>query len=322
MRLPLLLAASLAAALFAGCLGGGGQTMSAREGLEDAHSAAEAWADGEDLELLGVVAIEPFKHIRYEDQDGEYEAEFVTHLDSNPGDGRAPGWAYSFYTGERCVSIVLAAGLGVLAEGYETCDGDVDALPDWSVDSDEVAEILEGHDEWPDLGEDGTYFWGLFNEDGTALWAVGGEGEDGETAYAAVDASSGEVIEIVHEVEGDIEAIFEAEAEVEATETGGSDMDGESMPYLGPGDEMVAELDLDGMGRIDVQVGANAIVSTMTLTVEGPYGQVAEDEIGGVATGVSQQGRTYDDLPAGHYTILLTASGAAVLPELTAYAEW
>jgi hypothetical protein len=326
MRLPLILAAVLVAALSAGCLGAGGQTMTAREGLEDAKSAAEAWADGEDLELLGVVAIEPFKHIRYESDDGDYEAEYVTHLDGNPGDGRAPGWAYGFYTGERCVSIVLAAGLGVLAEGYETCDEDMDPMPDWSVDSDEVAQILADEEDWPDLGEDGTYFWALYGDEGDALWVVGGSGEDGETAFASVDADSGEVLEIVHEAEGDIDAIFDAEAEAQAQAEveprGGSDQDSDSREAMTIGDELVVEVDLGGMGRIDADVSANLIVNGMTLTVEGPYGEVAEDEIGGTLVGISQQGRSYSDLPAGHYTVTLTAGGSAVLPTLDAYAEW
>lgn len=324
MRLPLTLVAVLLAALVAGCLGGPGQTMTAREGLDDARSAAEAWADGEDLDLIGLVAVEPFKHIQYESDDGDYEAEYVTHLDGNPGDGRAPGWAYGFYTGERCVSIVLAAGIGVLAEGWETCDEDVDSMPDWSVDSDEVAEILQGHDEWPDLGDDGTYFWGLFNEDGDALWAVGGSGEDGETVFASVDADSGEVLEIVHEVEGDIEAIFDAEAETTTPieDFGGSDSDSDNAPLMAYGDELVAEVDLDGMGRIDVDVSANAVVNSLTLTVEGPYGEVEEDDLGGIIGGVSQQGRTFEDLPAGHYTITLSSGGSAVLVSLVVNAEW
>ncbi|MEA3136663.1 MAG: hypothetical protein QOC71_944 [Thermoplasmata archaeon] len=325
MRLPLMLAAALAASLFAGCLGAGGQTMTAREGLGDARSAAEAWADGGDLELLGVVAIEPFKHIRYESDDGDYKAEYVTHLDSNPGDGKAPGWAYGFYTGERCVSIVLAAGLGVLAEGYETCDGDVETLPEWSYDSDQVAEILADHDEWPDLGEDGTYFWGLFNDEGKALWAVGGEGEDGETVFASVDASSGEVLEIAHETAANIEEIFQAESQAEKpVDMGGSDQDSDSAPYLAVTDELVVEVDLGAMGRIDAEVGATTIVNYLTLTVEGPYGQVAEERIGGLVNGVSlgTQSRSYADLPAGHYTLTLSSGGASTLVSLSAYSEW
>lgn len=323
MRLPLTLTAALLAAFVAGCIGGPGETMTAREGLDDARSAASAWADGQDLELLGVVAIEPFKHIRYESDDGEYEAEYVTHLDGNPGDGRAPGWAYGFYTGERCVSVVLAAGIGVLAEGYETCDGDLDALPEWSVDSDEVAEILGGEDEWPDLGEDGTYFWGLFGEDGVALWAVAGTGDDGETVYASVDASSGEVLAIAHEAEGDLEEIFEAEAQAEASGTSGSDEDSESQLYMAMGDEMVAEVDLGGMGALQIGYNANANALPMQFVIEGPFGIVEEGEIGGnLELGNPQETRGFDGLPAGHYTVTLTAQGAAVMTTLFVYGEW
>ncbi|MHB1261800.1 MAG: hypothetical protein ACYC2H_08805 [Thermoplasmatota archaeon] len=323
MRLSLTLTAALLAAFVAGCLGGPGETMTAREGLDDARSAANDWADGQDLELLGVVAIEPFKHIRYESDDGEYEAEYVTHLDGNPGDGRAPGWAYGFYTGERCVSVVLAAGIGVLAEGYETCDGDLDALPEWSVDSDEVAEILGGEEEWPDLGDDGTYFWGLHGEDGMALWVVAGTGEDGETVFASVDASSGEVLAIAHEAEGDIEAIFEAEAQAEAAGQGGSAMATDNQLYMIVGDELVAEVDLGGMSAMQIGFNANLMALPMQFVVEGPYGVVEEGEIGGnLAVGNPQETHNLDDLPEGHYTVTLTAQGAAALATLSVYAEW
>lgn len=322
MRLPLTLSALLIASLAAGCIGGPGETMTAREGLDDARSAANAWADGKDLELLGVVAIEPFKHIRYESDDGGYEAEYVTHLDGNPGDGRAPGWAYGFYTGERCVSVVLAAGIGVLAEGYETCDGDLDALPEWSVDSDDVAGILEGEEDWPDLGEDGTYFWGLHGEDGMALWVVAGTGEDGESAFASVDANSGEVLAIGHDADGGIEDIFEAEAQAESSNQGSATAT-DNRVYMTVGDELVAEVDLGGMGAMQIGFNANAAALPMQYTIEGPYGVVESGEIGGnLAVGNPQETRNLDDLPEGHYTVTLTAQGAAVMATLLVYAEW
>jgi hypothetical protein len=291
--------------------------------LADARSAAEAWADGEDFDLIGAVAVEPFKRISYE-EDGETVAEYVTHLDGNPGDGRAPGWAYGFYTGERCISIVLAAGLGVLAEGFEACDGDIDAMPDWSVDSDEAAERLGDHEDWPDLGEDGTYFWALDNDDGIALWMVGASGEDGETAFAALDASSGEVLEVVHGFEGDYEGLI-AEEEAGAgnlSPGGGSDSDADSSVAMALGDELVAEVDLGAMGRIDIQVSANAIVNSLDLVIEGPYGVVDEHSFGGTFTGMSQQGRSFTDLPPGHYTLTLTSGGSALLASLTVEATW
>ncbi|HJQ93191.1 MAG TPA: hypothetical protein VJ874_02775, partial [Candidatus Thermoplasmatota archaeon] len=190
MRLSLTLVAALLAAVSAGCIGAPGKTMTAREGLDDARSVAEGWAEGRELGLLGIMAVEPFKHIQSTDEAGEVEAEFVTHLDGNPGDGNAPGWVYGFFDGERCIVVMLAAGLGVLAEGYETCaDADVqagegfeeetdegigpDLVGDWSIDSSEVADILADEEDWPDLGDDGTYFWGLFPDDGQTVWVVG-----------------------------------------------------------------------------------------------------------------------------------------------------
>jgi hypothetical protein len=322
LRLPPTLVAVLAASLFAGCLGAGGETMTARDGLADARSAAEAWADGEDLELIGAVAVEPFKRISYE-EDGETQAEYVTHLDGNPGDGRAPGWAYGFYTGERCISIVLAAGLGVLAEGFERCDGDVETMPDWSVDSDEAAEILGGEEDWPDLGEDGTYFWGLSNDDGTALWMVGASGEDGETVFATLDASSGEVLEIVHDAGGDYEGLLGGSGESTPIDPdSGMDEDSDSATALAAGDQLVAEVELGEMGYLRLEVNANAVVLPLEVTIEGPYGVVDEVELGGVAVGLMTQGRGYEGLPAGHYTVTVESQGTAVLANLYVYGEW
>ncbi|MFA5943644.1 MAG: hypothetical protein WC876_04165 [Candidatus Thermoplasmatota archaeon] len=323
MRLPLTLVAVLLVSLAAGCIGAPGKTMTAREGLDDARSAAEEWAEGETLDLVGAVAIEPFKRVHYESDDGEDEAEYVTHLDGNPGDGKAPGWAYAFYDGERCISVVLAAGLGVLAEGYETCDDDIEVTPDWSVDSDEVAEILQAREDWPDLGEDGTYFWGLFAEEGLAIWTVGGSGEDEETVFASVDASSGEVLAVVHEVGGDIEAVFEAEVGSSGAVVSGSDEDSDSAAYLTAGATLVAEVDLEGVGQMSITFSQNGGVTPHTVTIEGPFGTVDEFDVGPtVGFGNVLERHGYDGLPIGHYTVTLTANTAALLPSLDVHAEW
>lgn len=351
MRLSLTLLAALLAALSAGCIGAPGKTMTAREGLDDARSAAEGWAEGRDLGLLGIVAVEPFKHIQSTDEaTGEVDAEFVTHLDGNPGDGKAPGWVYGFFDGERCIVVMLAAGLGVLAEGYETCsepfdgleedagedagarssrgeDDDPEVVGDWAFDSNEVAQILGAEEQWPDLGEDGTYLWGLFPDEGKTVWVVGGIGEDGETVEAVVDATTGEVVEIEH-VPADAMDGFLSD-DVPAGSDGGpgasvsrTDQDSDSSPALVAGGMLLAEVDLEDVGRIDLHVSANAIVGGFVLAIDGPDGRVAEDDLGGVATGYSMLGRTYEDLPAGHYTVTLTAQGTALLADLRVDASW
>jgi hypothetical protein len=318
--LPLLLTATLLLALLAGCAGAPGKTLTARGGLPDAEDAAKKWADGERLHLIGLVAVEPFQRINWTDEDGG-SGEFVTHLDGTPGDGKAPGWAYGFLAGERCIGIVLAAGLGVLAEGYSTCDGE-DPVGDWPVDSDEAASILGRRGDWPDLGADGTYAWELGSDDGQALWTVEGSGQDGESVHAVVDARSGEVL-AVEQGEADV-GFFPAPGESAPRPPGGSgsDEDQDSATTLLAGESLVAEVDLGGVGALVLELSARATVRGMTLHVEGPNGPVDDGVVAGLVGSDYQEHREYDDLAPGHYTVTLAADGAAAFPSVLATAFW
>lgn len=323
MRLPLLIAAFVVVSMAAGCIGGPGKTMTAREGLADARSAAEAWADGADLQLVGIFALEPFKRIQH--TDGEYELEYVTHLDGNPGDGRAPGWAYAFYTGERCISVLLASGLGVLAEGYETCD-EQDVVPDWSVDSSEVAAILGRLDDWPDLGEDGTYFWELYADDGRAVWAVGGYSPDGESMGALVDASTGEVLELEVDARG-----YGFIGEVEATPvqpgaSGVTMVHDEAHPLIVAGMPESIRVDLEGSGgyllvHVDVAVAVSGVESCHA-TLIGPDGPLRQHGFGNGPGGAWDD--QWDWLPAGTYTLELSPGlvGTCVQANLVLDGGW
>lgn len=293
--------------------------MTAREGLDDARSAAEAWADGKGLELLGVVAIEPFKRINYTSDDGQDSGEFITHFDGNPGDGRAPGWVYGFYTGDRCVTIVLAAGLGVLAEGYDTCEEDVQPLGDWAVDSDEVAEILAGHEEWPDLGDDATYFWGLFgDEEAGAMWVVEGSDQDGTTVEAVVDAQSGDIIEITQD-EGSGFFGADEQVPVEAGKVGpGQDgmtpVHDEASAALVAGDSLTATIDLLGSGgylvaNANVRANVNG-VGAVRIVLTGPDGVIDAEPVSNFAGGDAQF--EYGNLPPGTYTLAVEPAIGAV----------
>lgn len=319
---PLPVLATLLLALLAGCAGAPGKTMTAQDGLGDAEDAAKAWAEGEKLHLLGVVAVEPFQRVNWTDEDGEDSGEFVTHLDGNPGDGRAPGWAYGFLAGDRCIGIVLAAGLGVLAEGYETCDGD-DTVGDWSIDSDEAASILQDRDDWPDLGPDATYFWALEADEGKALWTVVGGGQDDLPVMAVVDAESGEVV-AVQQGDGDEDVGFFTPSPGSPSSPGGSgtDEDQDSAATLAAGESIVAEVDLGGVGALVLDLSARATVQGMTLHVEGPAGIVEEDHVGGALDSGYQEQRSYSGLAPGHYTVVLSADGATLFPSVLVTGYW
>jgi hypothetical protein len=323
MRLlrPLPVLAALLLAAVAGCVGAPGKTMTARDGLGDAEDAAKDWAQGEDLHLLGLVAVEPFQRVNHTSDDGEDSAEFVTHLDGDPGDGRAPAWAYGFLAGDRCISVILAAGLGVLAEGYATCDGD-DTVGDWPVDSSEAASILGQRDDWPDLGPDGTYFWELGSDDGQALWTVAGSGQDGESVTAVVDARTGEVL-AVEQGSGEGFGVIPGPSAPSGSPGGsGSDEDQDSATTLTPGQSIAAEVDLGGVGGLVLELSARTTLQGMTLTVEGPAGVIDETPVGPVVGNDYQEHREYGDLPPGHYTVTLSADGVTAFPSVVATAYW
>jgi hypothetical protein len=322
---PLALLALLLTALLAGCAGAPGETMSARDGLGDAEDAAGKWAEGEDLHLIGIAAVEPFKRINWTyDGDGDEESgEVVTHLDGSPGDGKAPAWAYGFLAGGRCIGVVLAAGLGVLAEGYESCDGS-DTVGDWEVDSDEAVDLLRERPEWTDLGPSASFFWALEADEGQATWSVFGENQDGQALMAVVDAESGDILEIESgEGGGDDFGFFDAGSGPGASPGGsGSDEDQDSAMTLTPGQSLTAEVELGGVGALVLDLSARATLQGMSLVVEGPNGVVDEDSVGGVVGNEYQEQRAYADLPPGLYTVTLTAEGATVFPSVLAMAYW
>lgn len=305
MRLPLLVTAALAvsaAAIGAGCLGAPGKTMTAREGLGDAEDTAREWAEGADLELVGIAAVEPFKRVNGTSPDGAESFEARVHLDGDPGDGRAPGWAYGFLAGGRCIGVVLAAGLGVLAEGYSTCDGDGATVGDWSVDSDEAAAILADEEEWPDLGEDALVFWELSAGDQGPEWQVEAE-TPGSVASASVDARTGEVLRL--EV-GSSEPFFEP---VGPTPPSGAS-EGEmvwaqtSEPVVaGTAAEVVVELEGDGgflVAEASVGLSVNA-VGTVRIVVSGPGGELHSESLPNLGGGIVRA--EFAALPPGLYTL-------------------
>ena len=343
MRLSLTLVAVLLASLVAGCIGAPGKTMTARDGLGDATDAAKAWGEGQDLQLIGIVAIEPFKRINHTSPDGSESGEFITHLDGNPGDGRAPGWVYGFLAGDRCVGVVLAAGLGVLAEGYETCaelgdlatddSSDQVFVGDWSVDSDEAASRLHDHEEWPETGDDWTFFWALMpgDEDVGALWFVEGSGQDGLEVEAMVDAQSGEVLEI--NVENQDYGLF---GPVEVGPEGAPGQDGqngftsvhaEAQPMVVAGVPESIEVELEGNGgyliaQASVQASAN-IVGMMRVVLSGPDGVIEDEGLSNL--GSSSATFEYGDLPPGTYTLSLEPNNVgafAVQGRLTLDGGW
>jgi hypothetical protein len=331
MRLALVLTAVLLAALGAGCVGAPGQAMTARDALGDATDTATKWADGKDLHLVVAAAIEPFKHATYDSPDGKEHAEYETRLDGNPGDGKAPGWLYGFMAGDRCITVVEAAGLGVLADGYETCgrgQRDLEPLGDWSFDSDAIAAVLHDNKEWPQPTDAMTYTWALGSHDGRAVWSASAFDVQGNRTVAVVDAQNGTVLAIAS---GD-DADQVSEAFPVGGQSGAAGRDGLTKDHDEAHAPVVAEAPLQAKvhlhgkgGFVSIQANLQAslgAVGTVQLTLTGPDGVVDSHVFPGIG-GASQYQTVLDNLPPGTYTLdLHTTVGAAVEANLFLDGAW
>lgn len=198
-RLTLGVAAML---LFAGCLAASAQTESAMTLKDQAQDRADEKFDNP--RLIGLWGVETPRHVESND------SELRVHLDDEPGDGNAAGWAFMYLGEQRMGIIVVADQIGVVAEYYEDIE-DVDdnesqerpqALS-WQVDSPEAAEILKANETWPTMTDAHAVSWELERDDNRTIWDVGASevnlsGPD--TDYnALVDAETGEILEVEKE---------------------------------------------------------------------------------------------------------------------------
>lgn len=302
-------------ALLAGCAGGPG-TITMREGLADARAAAQDW--GDNVELAGALAIEPFKRAEDRDDDGTLRGEFVTHLDSDPGDGRAPGWLYAFTADDgRCIFVALAAGLGVLAEGWEECDavGDqASPLPDGVLDSDSVASILSDLEGWPRRDDATTATWALGMEDGSAYWAVTSSNQT-SYAMAVVDALTGNATLVDSGRQG--EFMVDGE-ETAPTSTGDSHVSG-SGQVVTVATPFSLTIDVGGDGAVML------ITASMQTSLVGQGDLLVIDEGGATVFQDSFSGQKdfeVHDVAAGTYELRIEHGNAALNPAIEAYAFW
>ncbi len=314
MRFLLAAMVALATVSVSGCFAGSGEPISLRDGLGDARDAAAAW--GSNPAFAGAFAIEPFKRIQDTDDDGTVRGEFITHLDSKPGDGRAPGWVYLFITEDgRCVGIALASGLGVLAEGWEECeDDDLIEVPDGFLDSVAVAGILSDLEGWPTADESTTMMWGLeADEEEGAYWLVTSSNMT-LFATAAVDALTGEATLLDEESMDDVLFAEEGMAadEMQTSWVYGS---AQTVTVATP-----LEVDLEVGDEATVAIAATigtSVVGQATLLVVAPDGSTVYDE-----DFVGDTDATIDLVEAGVYTLRITHGNAALSPTIEATATW
>lgn len=313
MRLLLAFTVALATLSVSGCFAGSGEPISLRDGLGDARDAAAAW--GSNPAFAGAFAIEPFKRIQDTDEDGTVRGEFITHLDSKPGDGRAPGWVYLFITEDgRCVGIALASGLGVLAEGWEECeDDDLTPIPAGFLDSVAVAGILSDLEGWPTADEATTMTWALEADEEEAYWLVTSSNMT-RFAVAAVDALTGEATLLDDEWEDDV---FFAEEGMASDEMQSRWVYG-SAQAVTVATPLEVELEVGDEATLTLTAAiGTSVVGQATLLVVAPDGSTVYDE---EFAGDTQA--TIELIEGGTYTLRITHGNAALSPVIDALATW
>lgn len=306
MRLGAIILAGLL--LTAGCLGAT-STDASDDNLGTARDAASEFID--EPALVEMWGIEPPREAR------DNDTTVITHLDDDQGDGEAPGWGYRFIGPETEGIVLVAAEVGVIAEVYEDRDDDELDPPirNASVESPEVAEILNDHPEWPSMQENTTVFWHLEHdaEEDRPIWTVeAGDGAElffDERTRATVDASTGEVLEIER-----IEDGFEGGP---ATEGGCSRET--SSGQVTPTDDLSVETDLGGTGEVTVETEATGL-GPLNVTLTGPNGTVWSTTYD--VQGSASEEKTAEEVPPGTYEATASTEDGAFDVDLEIVAQW
>lgn len=301
----------------AGCLAASAQTESAMSLEETARDRADD--ELEDPRLVGLWGVETPEEVTGENST------LRVHLDDDPGDGNAAGWAFRFVGQQRTAIVVVGDEVGVIAEFYTDLDEDDDPPETltWEVDSEEAADTLKANETWPEMTPAHALSWGLEHDDNRTVWDVEARevnlsGHDVEH-HALVDAETGEILEIREEDEGFYVAPDTSGGDERPSQAkGGCDRDADS-GQVSPTDELEAQAELAEPGRIAVSFnygGAGPI--DLTLSHEGDT--VWEETI--TAAGGDNYEHTIDDLPAGDYTLTASTDAGAVSGTLEIAAQW
>lgn len=303
---PILAAAVL---LTAGCLGTT-STDTSDDHQDTARDAASAFM--ETPRLVGVWGVEPPSHAR------DNHSILVTHLDDGPGDGEAPGWGYRFVGPNSEGVVLVSSDVGVIAEYYEQRDvGDETQPPirNASVTSEEVAETLREHEDWPAMDENTTVLWNLAQDDeeDRPVWTVdAAKGPSiffDERTRAVVDASTGEVLEVEDVQDG----------EVGPGPGGGGCNRQSSSGQVTPMQDLSVEAELGGRGEVTVETEATG-VGPLNVTLTGPNGTVWSETYD--VQGPENDARSTEDLPPGTYEATASTDEGALDIELEIAAQW
>lgn len=194
-----LLATLVAAPALAGCLGSAQAT--AMDQRDPADDRAQQW--DEDAQLAKIVGLEGNTSSGSGDgYDGSAAYWEPAREDDSVGDGRIAVWVYVYVSpNEPGKTFVVVVHDGEIEQTEEE-DEDEQALPEFSVDSDEAAEIAAENNEGIATAKDSENYGFVYhletNDDGIPTWFVAGGGGDddgGGGGFVVIDARNGEVLE-------------------------------------------------------------------------------------------------------------------------------
>ncbi len=309
MAVRFVMVLTLVMATFSGCIAGVG-TMTAFDGINTATNHVQDLLDT-DLEptLIGITSVEPFSLL-------EDESDNVTvnvYADSVQGDGRVPGWIYEFCIDDAYVAVVMASGIGVLADVRDGGDCDADdearlALTNYEIDSDEAAEILAANETWPEAQSDSGTFWMLAQEppdndefEPGAYWIVE-TGNMTTWGEAAINAQTGEIayVESGEYREWVDEGVIASTSDESCF--GWSSSGGYSSGLLTPVSSRAATFSVVGVGTASYELTTSNQLTTVVFEFLDEDGEVLYEEVidDGLLGGDTISG-TFEDLEPGDY---------------------
>lgn len=312
----------------AGCIGNA-RAGTAMETREEADEQAERFA-GPDAELIEVTAAE-MNTTDLEDSESDTEDAMLSRTDERIGDGEAPAWMYTYQTSELTYRVTVAHDGTVLAnETSNETDPDATPIGEWSVSSEEAAEIVdENNDTWT-TDADGFGFYALErdNETEDPIWGLAQFTPD-HAILAAVNASTGEFLG-AHPFSLDFDFGWswswgwgggwgggwsggygwsDGSSEDAPPQEGGTFED--RVTLADDTHEHEFEIEAPGHPRLGVGFQPQAPgAGDLNVTVEGPDGELGSFE-SATSTGPESHGKWWGSPEAGDYTITVELTDGA-----------
>lgn len=180
----LLLAATLLAAGFAGCVGALADTATSMSMRDAAEERAHAWDANASL-----VAVAAGEHATRDLAGDEMAAYNASH--GEVGDGHAPAWTYAYEARNRTLRVTVAAN-GTVVNATEGNDTGGVPITGWRVEAHEAVDVVRANTERWAESEPEVAFYGLWQDEPgeDPVWVLAVFGDEGGE-IAVVNATTG-----------------------------------------------------------------------------------------------------------------------------------